>query len=382
MAKTSALSGITVLDISRLLPGPYASMILADHGARVICMEDKRFAAEAFEDNMIYRGKEHMSLNLKSENGKKIFFQLAQSADVILEGFRPGVTARLGVDYERVKSVNPQIIYCSISGYGQTGPYSSFAGHDINYLSVAGVLDGIGETGGRPLTPGVQIADMAGGSMNAVIGIMLALFSRQRTGEGQYIDISMTDGSLSLLSFGLTIQQATGIPLQRSNWLLSHRYASYNTYETSDGCYLSIGALENRFWKNLCEYFGVPEYIPLQYDEDRREEMLEFFRRQFKSQTLEHWKTVLAEREICWAPVQTPSEALEDPLFAQREMVLELSGKDGRSMTALGAPVKLSKTPARVEGMPSEFGADTRGILKELGYSETAIDSLVQEGSV
>ncbi len=382
MRETGALNGITVLDLSRLLPGPYASMILADHGARVICLEDQRFAAEAFADNTVNRGKEHMSLNLKSEQGKKIFFQLAQSADVVLEGFRPGVTARLGVDYETVKSVNPKIVYCSITGYGQSGPYSGLVGHDANYLSVAGVLDINGEAGGRPLIPGIQIADMAGGGMNAVIGIMLALYSRESTGQGQYIDISMTDGSLSLMSLALTLQQAAGGPLQRGDSLLSHHYAFYNTYETADGRYLSIGALEHRFWKNLCEFFEVPDYIPLQYDENRREEILEFFRRQFKSRSLAHWKEVLANRDICWAPVQNLSEALEDPNFSHREMVVALSGKEGRRLTALGAPVKLSDTPPRVEGMPPDFGADTRAILQELGYEQAAIESLVQEGAV
>ncbi|MGM0788187.1 MAG: CaiB/BaiF CoA transferase family protein, partial [Thermodesulfobacteriota bacterium] len=207
MEKTGALKGITVLDMSRLLPGPYASMVLADHGARVICIEDRRFAREAFKNNTVNRGKEHMALNLKSEEGRKIFFRLARSADVILEGFRPGVTKRLGVDYESVKSVNPKIVYCSITGYGQSGPYSGLVGHDANYLSVAGVLDLIGEPDGRPVIPGIQIADMAGGGMNAVIGIMFALYSREKTGTGQYIDISMTDGSMSLLSLAVSLQQ-------------------------------------------------------------------------------------------------------------------------------------------------------------------------------
>ncbi len=382
MEKTGALKGITVLDMSRLLPGPYASMVLADHGARVICIEDRRFAREAFKNNTVNRGKEHMALNLKSEEGRKIFFRLARSADVILEGFRPGVTKRLGVDYESVKSVNPKIVYCSITGYGQSGPYSGLVGHDANYLSVAGVLDLIGEPDGRPVIPGIQIADMAGGGMNAVIGIMFALYSREKTGTGQYIDISMTDGSMSLLSLAVSLQQTSGQPVRRGDSFLSHRYACYNTYETEDGRYLSIGAVENRFWKNLCEYFGVPEYTPLQYDDNRREEILGFFRQKFLSRPLSYWKQSLEGLEICWAPVQTLSEALEDPCFSERQMVVELQGDDGRSLKALGAPVKLSETPPCVGGMPPEFGADTMAVLKSFGYSDQDIDEFAEKGVI
>ncbi|MFP4000264.1 MAG: CaiB/BaiF CoA transferase family protein [Desulfobacterales bacterium] len=382
MGKTGTLSDIMVLDLSRLLPGPYASMILADHGARVICMEDRRFAGEALKSNTVNRGKQHMTLNLKSEEGKRIFFQLAESADVVLEGFRPGVTSRLGVDYESVSSVNPGIVYCSITGYGQNGPYSGFVGHDANYLSQAGVLDLIGEPGGRPVIPGIQIADMAGGGMNAVIGIMLALYNREKTGKGQYIDISMTDGSMSFLSLAVSLQQATGKQLHRGDSYLSHRYACYNTYETQDGRYLSIGAVENRFWKNLCEYFKVPEYTSLQYDDDRREEILEFFRSRFLSRPLSYWKETLAGLEICWAPVQTLSEALEDPCFSHRQMVVQLSEEGAKPLTALGSPVKLSENPAVIKGMPPEFGKDTTAILRQLGYSDAQIAAFAEKGVI
>ncbi|MBA2881653.1 crotonobetainyl-CoA:carnitine CoA-transferase CaiB-like acyl-CoA transferase [Desulfosalsimonas propionicica] len=381
-AKTGALKGITVIDLSRLLPGPYASMILADHGARVIVVEDKRFAGEFFPDNAVNRGKEHICLNLKSEAGKKIFFELVRDADVVLEGFRPGVTARLGVDYESVRAVNPAIVYCSITGYGQSGDYAGIVGHDSNYLSVAGVLGLIGEADGRPVIPGIQIADMAGGGMNAVIGIMMALFSREKTGSGQYIDISMTDGCLSLLSLALNIQQTAGQAVERGNWFLSHRYACYNTYETADGRYLSIGAVENRFWKNLCDFFQVPEYIPLQYDDARRKEILDFFEQQFRSQTLLHWQKAFESAEICWAPVKDLSEALADPVFSQRDMVLELVSQQGRRLTALGAVAKLSQTPARVSQFPPEFGENTRQVLAELGYKDAVIDDLAGRGVI
>ncbi len=376
----SALDGITVLDLSRLLPGPYASMILADHGARVIAIEDRRFAGEAMRDASFNRNKEHMTLNLKSAQGKDIFFTMAAAADVVLEGFRPGVTKRLGVDYESIEKINPSIVYCSISGYGQTGPYRDVAGHDVNYLSVAGVLDLIGEAKRAPVIPGIQIADMAGGGMNAVIGILMAIIERQRTGRGQYIDISMTDGSFSLLALAFTMQQMTGQTPKRSDFLLAHRYACYNTYETGDGRFLSVGAVENRFWKVLCEYFDVPEYTGLQYDDARRLEIIEFFRERFKEHPLSYWEDAFAGKDICWAPVRTMAEAFEDPLFQTREMVAGIERPGEKPFRAIGTPIKLSRTPGRLRTHPPAFGQDTRRILMQMGYSESDVAALEAAG--
>lgn len=377
-----ALDGITVLDMSRLLPGPYASMILADHGARVIAIEDRRFAGEALGDSGVNRNKQHMTLNLKSDKGRDVFFKLAASADIVLEGFRPGVTKRLGVDYEAIQTVNPGIIYCSITGYGQTGPYRDVAGHDVNYLSVAGVLDLIGEAGGAPVIPGIQIADMAGGGMNAVIGILMAMAERQRTGKGQYIDISMTDGSFSLLTLAFMMKQLTGQVPKRSDFFLSHRYACYNTYETKDRRYLSVGAVENRFWKVLCEFFDVPEYIDCQYDDERRLEIISYFRDRFKEYPLYHWEKALAGKDVCWAPVKTMPEAFEDPLFKTREMVAEIERPGKKPFQALGTPIKLSRTPGSVRTVPPAFGQDTRRILKQMGYSEAEVDAFEKEGVI
>ncbi len=373
MFKPGALSGITVVDLSRLLPGPYCSMILADHGARVIAIESRQFIADGLFFNTINRNKEHMSLNLKTEEGKQIFFRLIEKADVLLEGFRPGVVDRLGVDYKSVCEVNPRIIYCAITGYGQNGPYRDRVGHDVNYLSYAGVLNLMGESDRPPSIPGIQIADIAGGGMNAAIGILLALTAREKTGKGQYIDISMTDGMVAFLPIALHFQQLTGKDPQRADALLSHRYACYNTYETSDGRFLSIGAVENRFWKRLCEHFGVATYAELQYDDSRRKEILDFMRTTFKRKTLDEWDAELAPLEICWGRVQTFSEMREDPLFKEREMILELKGKSGDKQPAIGVPVKLSETPGSVRSAAVDFGESTASILAELGYSEKEI---------
>jgi crotonobetainyl-CoA:carnitine CoA-transferase CaiB-like acyl-CoA transferase len=382
MQNQGSLKGITVLDLSRLLPGPYASMILADHGARVISVEDKRFLADGLFMTTVNRNKEHISLNLKTEAGREIFFKLAARSDVVMEGFRPGVVDRLGVGYEAVRRARPDVIYCSITGYGQDGPFRDRAGHDVNYLSQAGVLGLIGEADRPPSIPGIQIADMVGGGMNAVIGILLALHHRGRTGQGQYIDISMTDGSVSLLPFALFWRHLTGKAPQRADTMLSHRYACYNTYETADGRHLSIGAVENRFWKNLCDYFGVPEFTPLQYDDHRRREIIAFFRERFKTRTLDEWTEALEPLDVCFGRIQSFDEVLDDPLFIQRRMVVDLPAADGRPEKALGVSVKLSASPGAVRTPAVAFGANTRAVLAELGYSPAEIDRLAAEGVI
>ncbi|MBC8433335.1 MAG: CoA transferase [Desulfobacterales bacterium] len=380
MSKEGALAGITVLDLSRLLPGPCCSMMLADHGARVIAIEDKRFIADDLFITTVNRNKEHMSLNLKTLEGKEIFFRLVERADVLLEGFRPGVVHRLGIDYDTVCKINAKIIYCSITGYGQTGPCRDRAGHDVNFLAHSGVLGLIGAPDRPPSIPGVQIADIAGGGMNAAIGILLALVARERIGKGQYIDISMTDSMVSLLPLTLFLQQRTGEDPKRGETLLSHRYACYNTYETADGRYLSIGAVENRFWKRLCDHLGVPAYASLQYDEKRRLEIVDCLRTTFKQKTLTEWESELADMDICWGPVRNLQEVLQEPLFRQRNMVVDIRDQKGETTTTLGVPVKLSATPGSIRTPPVNFGESTIPILRELGYTENQIKEFADKG--
>lgn len=382
MKQHGALSGIRVLDLSRMLPGPYCSMILADHGARVIAIEDKKFQADGLFFSDLNRNKRHMSLNLKSPEGLEIFFRLAEKADVILEGFRPGVVQRLGVDYQAVQRINPRIIYCSISGYGQTGPLRDRAGHDVNYLSTAGVLGLIGEKDRPPAIPGVQIADIAGGGMNATVGILLALFARETTGQGQYIDISMTDGMVGFLSLPYFFAERNGQPPKPADTLLSHRYGCYNTYQTADGRYLALGAVENRFWRGLCEYLQRPEYVPLQYDEERREEIIGFLRQQFLTRTLAAWESALAHLDICCSGVKTMAEVLTDPLFKEREMVHSYTDMNGVERHGFGIPVKMSDTPGSIRTTPGPFGEGTGDVLAEAGYSEEQIAAFVAAGVV
>jgi crotonobetainyl-CoA:carnitine CoA-transferase CaiB-like acyl-CoA transferase len=381
MIPTGALSGVTVLDLSRLLPGPFCSMILADHGARVIAIEDrKQYQADGLFLPNVCRNKQHMALDLKSASGKEIFFKLVEQADVILEGFRPGVVQRLGVDYETVCRVKPDIIYCSVTGYGQTGVFRDRVGHDINYLGYAGVLNMIGEKGQPPSIPGVQIADMAGGGMNAAIGILLALFSREKTGQGQYVDISMTDGMVGLLPVALYWKALTGETPRRGDNMLSHRYACYNTYETADGRHLVVGAVEGKFWKAICERLGLAEFADHQYDDSRRHAITAAFRDTFRTKTMAQWEEMLADLDLCVSGVRTADEALEFPLFHEREMVVDAPGADGSPETTIGVAVKLSRTPGSVRSASVHFGQDTGKILIELGYRPEQIAKFEADG--
>jgi crotonobetainyl-CoA:carnitine CoA-transferase CaiB-like acyl-CoA transferase len=373
MKNNGALAGIKVLDLSRLLPGPFCSMILADHGADVIVIEDKRYMTSGHYLPEVNRNKQHMTLNLKTEEGKEIFFKMAADADVIIEGFRPGTVKRLGIDYERVCKVNPAIIYCSITGYGQTGSYKEIPGHDVNYMSISGLLDQIGPADGSPTIPGVQFADMAGGGMNGAIGILLALVSRERTGQGQYIDVSMTDSMVSFMPVVHRLLKLTGTVPHRSQSLLSNYYACYHVYQTSDHNYFSVGALEPHFWEKLCRHFDLLEYAPLQFDQARRKEIINAFEIIFSTKTRAQWVEELTPLNACCAPVLSPDEVLDLPLFRERKMVIATKNADRADKKMIGIPVKLSKTPGKIRTSEVKFGENTRSILTGMGYSSEQI---------
>jgi crotonobetainyl-CoA:carnitine CoA-transferase CaiB-like acyl-CoA transferase len=327
----------------------------------------------------IMRNKEHMALDLKSPQGLKIFFQLVEKADVVLEGFRPGVVQRLGVDYPSVSAVNPGIVYCSLTGYGQTGPLRDRAGHDVNYLSRAGVLDIMGYPDRPPAIPGIQVADMVG-AMNGVIGILLALYHRERTGRGQHVDISLTDSVLAMMPVALLMQQLMGALPQRGDSMLAHRYACYNTYETGDGRFMAVGCVEARFWERLCRFLECPEFIPLQYDETRRNQVITALREKFRTKSLAEWEAAMEGLDICCSGVRRLDEALQDDLFMAREMVQPFAGTGGRPSPTIGPPVKLSQTPGSLRGRPVAFGENTVSVLRELGYAEAEIERLARDG--
>jgi crotonobetainyl-CoA:carnitine CoA-transferase CaiB-like acyl-CoA transferase len=377
----SPLGQLTVIDLSRQLPGPFCSMLLADLGADVLCIanpNDPMGVGIPF----LARNKRHMTLNLKADAGRDILLQLAASADVVLEGYRPGVPQRLGIDYETLRARNPRLIYCSISGFGQDGPYRDRVGHDVNYLGYAGVLNFVGEAGGPPVIPGVQIADIAGGGLMATIGILTAVIARAQTGRGQFVDISMLDGTLSCNAYHVLMWFLTGRLPQRGGEQLTGRYPCYAVYETRDGRHVTVGAFEPHFWATLCRTFGREDFIATQWDEGaRRDEMFAFLRAAFREKTMDEWLHVLGDQDICFGPVSTLEETFADPQLRHRNMIVEMDGPHGKT-TVVGTPIKLSDTPATLRTPPPGFGEHTEGVLAGLGFSGVEIAQLRAGGVV
>lgn len=313
-----ALDGIAVLDLTRLLPGAVATQWLADFGAEVIKVEQpdggdyaREFAGAMFESTN--RGKKSVEIDLKDSRGKEIFLKLAARADVVIEGFRPGVMDRLGVGFEALCEANPRLIYVALTGYGREGKFSALAGHDINYLALSGVLDLLGAKEGPPVLAGVQIADLAGGSMQAVIGILLALEARHRSGRGQRVDVSMFDGSAALMAVPVSSYRASGKAPERGDDLLSGRYACYQIYAAAGGSYVTVGALEAKFWENLCRELGCEELIADQYaEEPRQSEVKRVLAEKFLQATAEEWFARLGAKDCCVAPVRNLQDAIED----------------------------------------------------------------------
>ncbi|SDI64192.1 CaiB/BaiF CoA transferase family protein [Natribacillus halophilus] len=326
----TTLSGIRVLDLTRLLPGPYATMLLADFGAEVIKIEETetgdyaRAMGPIVDDNSalfhsLNRNKKSATLNLKAAEGKETFLKLVETADVVIESFRPGVMDRLGLDYETLKFVNPGLVYCAVTGYGQTGPYAHYSGHDINYLSYAGILHLMGETNEKPTIPSVQIADIGGGALPAVVGILLALLEKKQTGRGQFVDISMLDGVISWLQTILPAYFVKNQTNQKEDQPLAGRNACYEVYETKDGRWLSVGALEPKFWKTFCKGIGKDSLIPLQYASIAEQHRLKAeIQAVISEKNLSEWLDVFQDKEACVAPLLTMEEVTRDPQVLAR----------------------------------------------------------------
>jgi crotonobetainyl-CoA:carnitine CoA-transferase CaiB-like acyl-CoA transferase len=361
------LASLRMLDLSRQLPGPFCSTLLADLGMEVLVITNP---TDPFGMGIPFlaRNKRSMTLNLKDPRGRDIFMRLAESADVLLEGFRPGVTKRLGIDYETLQAVNPRLIYCAITGYGQDGPYRDRVGHDVNYLGYAGVLNVIGEADRPPVIPGVQIADIGAGSLMAALGILSAVIARQQTGRGQMVDVAMLDGAVMWNAYSVLLEQLGQRP-ERGKMQLTGRYPCYSVFETRDGRYVTVGAYEAHFWATLCRHFGREDFIEQQFSEAAREEILEFFRAAFRKKTLAEWMAELGDKEICFGPVNTVDDMFADPQVRHRNMALYTDTPAGRSRT-VGAPIKLSDTPASLRTLPPLLGQDTDDVLRGLGLGE------------
>lgn len=386
------LEAIRVLDLSRLLPGPYATMILGDMGAEVLKIEEPNYGDPARlvpprlkEEGALFltvnRNKKSVSLNLKDPRGVEAFMKLASKSDVIIEGFRPGVVDRLGIGYKQVSQINPKIVYCSITGYGQSGPMVERSGHDINYIALGGVLGLTVDAKGTPVIPSVQIGDLGGGLM-AVIGVLSALVAREKTGKGQYIDIAMMDAALSMLPvMSANFFAGKDVEIGSHSQLTGH-YPFYNVYKTKDGKFLSLGALEPKFWKNFCEAVGRKDFIEKQFAEGKdKERLYTEIRSLFLSKTRDEWLKHFADKDVCCEPVLNIPDALSSPQASHRAMIFEMEHPVEGALKQVGSPFKFSDTPVRMQCPPPKLGQHTEDILTSIaGYTPDELRKLKRDG--
>lgn len=395
----SLLAGITVLDLSLQLPGPFCTLMMADHGADVIKVDEPEprvrnpFAAGdapglSPSDRYLNRGKRSLTLNLKTGEGKEIFRTLADGADVVVEGFRPGVAERLGVDYATLAARNPRLVYCSISGYGQTGPMRSVAGHDLNYISYAGILGMSGRAGGPPAIPPVQIGDLFGGAMMALSGILMALVSRHSSGKGRWVDVSMTDGALAMLAFSAVDCLGGARTPERGNMILTGMYPCYETYRCADGGFVSVGPLEAWFWKGLVSALGRDDLAELQYATGEEGARVKGeLARVFATKTRKEWERFFEEKDVCISPVLDLDEALSHPNAAARAMVVAVESPAGGADRQPGRPLKFAgpgeewPTPAPPRRAP-RLGEHDEEILKGIGCTAERIADLRRAGVI
>ncbi|MDI3491264.1 MAG: alpha-methylacyl-CoA racemase [Thauera sp.] len=384
------LAGVRVLDLTRLLPGPLATQHLADYGADVVKIEDtgagdyaRTLGAMGGDTSYLYqvvnRNKRSLRLDLKHPDGKAAFEKLVETADILVEGFRPGVMDKLGLGYEALARINPRLVFCSISGYGQTGPYALRAGHDINYIGYAGVLDQIGTAGGAPAISNLQLGDLLGGTMTALFGVLVALVDARASGKGRLVDVSMTDGVMAHAIFPLTEVLANGRVKPRGEDLLTGEVPCYGVYRTADGRYMAVGALEEKFWHLVCDTLGRPDLKPAHLASGAagaaaRAEVASIF----GARTQAEWVGVFDAVDCCVTPVLTMEESLDNPQLRARGMVMEVGG-----VRQFGPPVRLSGMPAvQARPAPAVAGADSDAVLMEAGFSPADIERLRATGAI
>lgn len=381
---TLPLAGIRVLDLSRALPGPFCTQILADFGADIIKIEDRggdparhtypQIVGKSARFYAVNRNKKSLTLDLRKEEGQAIFKKLAARSDIVLDVFRPGIMDRMGLGYEQLREINPRIIYCALNGFGSTGPLMHSPAHDINILSLAGILDLTGTAGGQPALSGVQIAGLSG-SLYAVIAILISLINRNTTGKGQFCDVSMLDAAISLLAYTLAEWSGLGRLPIRGRELLTGGFAYFNVYETSDKQYISLGASELKFWTRVCHIIGRPDFIPLHKDPERQEEMTAAIKYIIKQKTRAEWVEAFSVDDACFTPVLNLEEAARHPQVRAREAIIRIPNFNGSSLEIAlpGQPVKLSQSKGKINLKFPGLGQHNQEILSSLGYSEEEI---------
>lgn len=390
-AAAAPLAGLKVIDLTRLLPGPVCTLHLADLGAEVIKIEDTGagdytrtmgLGAAPGEDSFFFRivnrNKRGLRLDLKRREGVEVFLRLAREADVIVESFRPGVVDKLGVGYAAVRAINPRIVYCAITGYGQDGPWRDRAGHDLNYIATAGVLDQIGVSDGAPAIPNLQIGDLLGGALTAAMGILAAVIGARATGKGRYVDVSMTDATFAHAYTGLLSVLARGATLPRGTDDLTGGLPCYRLYRTRDGRHMAVGALETKFWRVFCAAIGRSDLESQGLARGAAgERAIAELEALFASQPLAHWAALFEKVDCGVTPVLTFEEAMAHRQLQARGMLPEV---DGLKQFAL--PLKMSGLDFAVRHPPPKVGADGTAILREAGYVDAEIDALRAGGVI
>jgi crotonobetainyl-CoA:carnitine CoA-transferase CaiB-like acyl-CoA transferase len=394
------LDGVTILELARVPPAEMPGMLLADMGAEVLKIDTPGFERgerdEAWARRTIHaftnRNKRSMTLDLKAPDGQALFRRLAARADVIVEGFRPGVMKRLGADYEAIRAINPRIVYCSLSGFGQDGPYRDFPAHDLNYLSLAGVLNLIGEPDRKPVIPLNLVADYAGASLHGALGIMLALFARERTGRGQHVDVAYLDTTVSLLAAtpNLRFFFSDGVAPKRGEGFLGGSYPYYAIYETRDRKLLTIGCTEPWLWENFCRAIGRPDFArfarqPDQFvraanaEEDAARREIEAI---VRTRDRDEWYDLLVKADVCVGKVYEVEEMVHDPQITHRGMIVEAEHPRLGKVRQFGVAIKLSDTPGAVRHAAPLTGEHTDEVLRDLGLGAAEIRTLRDQGVI
>ena len=383
-----ALEGTTVLDFATVGPAARCTRILADYGARVVKIgaPPKQGGVQIEPQFFAYaggRGMQRVKLDLKAPEGKAAFLKLAERADVVVESFRPGVVKRLGIGWDAVRAVNPRVVYCSTSGYGQDGPAASWAGHDLNYLAMGGYLaqSGPRADGGPPL-PGATIADGAAGGMHAALAILAALLRRTRTGQGEYLDVAVADGVLSLLALAIDEHLATGAGVGPGHDILTGRYACYGVYRCRDGRWLSVAAIEPAFYANLCRALGLEDWNPRQTEDAAQAGLREAFARAFAERDRDEWVAKLAAADTCVAPVYAVDELVNDAHFAARGAFVEAEHPVQGRFRQVGAVLAGSTPPRAPVSLRAAGQTDTETLLREAGYSAAELTALRSQGVI
>lgn len=388
------LQGIRILDLTRLYPGPLGTMMMADMGADVIKVEDvnapdyMRYYPPYLENESagflaVNRSKRSLAVNLRSEKGVEIFLILLKTADVVIEQFRPGILEGLGIGYETAREVKPDIIYVSITGYGQNGPYADEAAHDINFIGYAGILASTGTPSSGPIIPAPQLGDVAGGAYMSIIACLSALWSREKTGRGQRVDVSMLDGVLPLMTLQMAHYQATKLNMGPGELPLSGGMACYGAYRCADGKYIALGLLEAKFWKLFCDLACRPDWIDKHMVMgDESENLRQEIAALFATRTREQWIAAAKDLDVCLTPVLDISELENDPHLQARQMIYEQTHPSCGKIKAVGVPLKFSETKARPAWPAPALGQDTKSILEEIGYAADEMEILHKAGVI